>query len=394
MKTKIKQFLAGAVIAAAPVMTVFMPGVAHAAARTWTGAGSDANWSTAANWSGSTAPVNGDSVIIDLAATNGDASVDNIASLNLAGITFTNNGPSSGAELGLTQNLTVSGPITMASSVTTTAVGIGTDVSSGSGHTITLGTDVTVTIAGKGLSIGAITPTDTVALAGHTLRFDQPTNSSASNALWANVTGSGSVIYNISTNMFSVYSTANTYTGTTQLLAGTVSGDHTTFGSSAVAISNGADVTFGDTTNATINNTMSIQGVANGSRLTSLKFNDLSGTPGTVTFTVPNITLNGSTRFSSNGRPTVNLSGIQANGNCIEYLGYSVTGALDGPSNGFLNGPAGCQLAATSSEAPATPDTGFSVVTANPIQTMIVSLLAFSALAGIAYKIRVSSAHR
>ncbi|HXI71387.1 MAG TPA: hypothetical protein VNN22_13605, partial [Verrucomicrobiae bacterium] len=47
--------------AAALNVCLVLPQV-HAAVRTWSGAGADGNWSTAANWGG-TAPVNGDLLV-------------------------------------------------------------------------------------------------------------------------------------------------------------------------------------------------------------------------------------------------------------------------------------------------------------------------------------------
>ncbi|HWD94405.1 MAG TPA: hypothetical protein VG938_18885, partial [Verrucomicrobiae bacterium] len=46
-------------LAVAALNFCFLLPEAHAAVRTWSGAGADANWSTAGNWGG-TAPVNAD----------------------------------------------------------------------------------------------------------------------------------------------------------------------------------------------------------------------------------------------------------------------------------------------------------------------------------------------
>ena len=59
----------------------------QAAPRTWSGGAGDNNWGTAGNWGG-TAPVSGDSLIF--AGSTRVTNLNNIASLNLAGITFNN----------------------------------------------------------------------------------------------------------------------------------------------------------------------------------------------------------------------------------------------------------------------------------------------------------------
>jgi hypothetical protein len=70
---------------------VFVPQVS-AAVRTWDGEGADNNWSTAANWSADTAPVNGDSVAFDRNMLTASEALNNdISSLSLAGINVTGN---------------------------------------------------------------------------------------------------------------------------------------------------------------------------------------------------------------------------------------------------------------------------------------------------------------
>src|SRR6267378_1097678 len=62
---------------------------AHTAVRTWSGAGTDANWSTTANWGG-TAPVNAD--ILVFSGTTRPNNTNDIANLSVNGLTFANNG--------------------------------------------------------------------------------------------------------------------------------------------------------------------------------------------------------------------------------------------------------------------------------------------------------------
>jgi autotransporter-associated beta strand protein len=65
------------------------PVTVDAATRTWSGAGSDARWSTAANWGG-TAPANGD--VLVFGGTAGQANTNDLTNLSLAGLRFANGG--------------------------------------------------------------------------------------------------------------------------------------------------------------------------------------------------------------------------------------------------------------------------------------------------------------
>jgi hypothetical protein len=66
---------------------------AYAAVVTWDGEGADNNWSTAANWSGDTAPVNGDSIVLPRSILTSNEVLNNdISSLSLAGISVTGTG--------------------------------------------------------------------------------------------------------------------------------------------------------------------------------------------------------------------------------------------------------------------------------------------------------------
>lgn len=88
----IKRFVSGAsslVLGVLAPLFVFVPQVS-AAVRTWDGEGADNNWSTAANWSADTAPVNGDSVTFDRTILTANETLNNdISSLSLAGINVT-----------------------------------------------------------------------------------------------------------------------------------------------------------------------------------------------------------------------------------------------------------------------------------------------------------------
>lgn len=122
--------LAGALLAASPVW---------AATRTWTGAATpNANWSAAGNWAGGIAPVSGDDVIFVNAAGNPlTSTVD--APITVSGLTRNatdgntvmtintlGNLALSGNILADTGGLTLSGPLTLASSINVWRVTAGT----------------------------------------------------------------------------------------------------------------------------------------------------------------------------------------------------------------------------------------------------------------------------
>lgn len=108
-----------AVVAFSSILTVGFTGVAHAATYTctWTGGGSDSNFSTAANWSGcnSAAPQAGDSndFVFDNTSLSADATLNNdVTGLTANSITFSGSGSHNfkinGSALTLVGNVTIS----------------------------------------------------------------------------------------------------------------------------------------------------------------------------------------------------------------------------------------------------------------------------------------------
>lgn len=329
--------------------------VAHAATVTWTGGGADGNWSTPGNWSGSTVPANGDDVVIDNAANFANGSTNNIPSLSLASLTFTNNVSGGGGVSIDVDDLTITGPISQSISVTNTSNDID--------GSLTLGGDVTVT-SRTGIDIGI--SGDTITLGGHTLLFTDSGGTTAHNvSIRSVITGSGTVTFN-GTASFYILSGNNTYSGTTNLtncnlmIGGDI--DENAFGTSTINIGTGCGAEFNYSANTTISNPIVISGTTGGSPVVSLRF---LTTGSGITFTVPNITLNGDTRFSNlDDQLTINLAGITANGHCVQYLGNGTT------NDGFTNGPAACLVDGDTdpdASAPGTPDTGSTLSKSNPM---------------------------
>lgn len=395
MFQRVRKFIAVGVLMAAPAATLVAPGVAHAATITWTGGGSDGNWSTSANWAGGVVPSSGDSVVIDNAANFSHGSRDDIVGLSLAGITFTNNASSHLVSITFVQNLTLTGPVTQAPSDTNTT---NTLDSASNAKTLTLGADVAVTVT-AGIGLGDTG--DTLALGSHTLTLTDSGSGSPIVAIDADITGTGGIVYNGAATHYQLGGD-NTYSGPTHVIATglpvTNTADNNMFGTSAITIENAGAVHFSFNTNTTINNPITVSGTTNGSPVTSLGFDD--GGASNVVLTVPNLTLNGDTRFANDGTGTpplvVNLAGITANNHCIEYLGYGGTNT-DGPSNGFQNGPAGCNVDASfdnNPDAPGTPDTGFALVSSHPMTTLAVTVLSALLIFGVARSTRRAGSHK
>src|SRR6267378_1438532 len=93
---------------------------AHAATRTWSGAGTDANWNTTANWGG-TAPVNGD--ILVFSGTTQPNNTNNISNLSVNGLAFANNGFTLNGNL-----LSLNGPLTNSAGTNIFASGVNVTV--------------------------------------------------------------------------------------------------------------------------------------------------------------------------------------------------------------------------------------------------------------------------
>jgi fibronectin-binding autotransporter adhesin len=107
-------------LAVAALNFCFLLPEAHAAVRTWSGAGGDANWSTAANWGG-TAPVTAD-VLVFSGVTQQNNNND-IANLSLNGLRF----PNGGFTLNGNQ-AALNGPVTNSAGTNILALGVNVSV--------------------------------------------------------------------------------------------------------------------------------------------------------------------------------------------------------------------------------------------------------------------------
>lgn len=350
-------------------------GQAFAATKTWTGGGSDDNWSTSGNWSPSGAPSNGDDLVFTL---NGSSlgGTNDISGLSIKTIT------ASGTSNGL---FDTDDPLTITESIINT----GTHKAIELGAALTLGGNVTV--RGIGFNSGA----GSIALNGNTLTVldASPANDHMIFGVSVPITGNGGVTINApNTNI--QFGAVNTYSGTTTILAndgllfstGSGATPLNAFGSSSIIIGPDASISAdfaGVSSGATWSNPITIQQSSVGNNFWDFSINFQSiyfyGVTGTIN--VPNITLQGSTRFGAGLGVTVNLAGITANGHCIEY------GRNNWTASQFQNGPAACVVTPA---GPATPDTGFEKVTKNPLIALSVSVLSAGAVIVLARRYAAS----
>jgi fibronectin-binding autotransporter adhesin len=144
---------------------LLLVGAAHAATATWTGTGGDSKFSTATNWSGNTAPVNGDDLVFDNTGLATAPSLTNdIVGLSVGTITFSG---ASGNDFSLSGN-----SITTTSGITNSATNgfgpsIAFDVTLSGANTFNTGSSA-IQVTGKLLGTGTLTVSgsNTLNLAG------------------------------------------------------------------------------------------------------------------------------------------------------------------------------------------------------------------------------------
>lgn len=249
---------------------------------TWTGAGSDSKWSTAANWQdcNDVAPVSGETIVFDSGASS---STDDIAGLSIAGF--------SGSD-----NLVVDG-------VTLTV----TAASTGFSGSISLQNNASLVVA-DGASLGSASVT---IAAGSSLHTE----------------------------------------GTT-----TLANDISLAGSNAIVAADGTTLTLDGTLTPTADATVSGGTVV---------MNHLANTGFTVT--------------ASNADTTLNIAGGKGADSDGDGLDDDTGEPVDSTDTSATDTSA-TDDTATDSDAPATPDTGFSLVSAHPAQIMAITTVLAGAI--------------
>ncbi len=288
-----------------------------AATRTWTGAGLDAKWSTAANWDGGvTAPVAGDDLVFPLGAAQLTSTNDLTLGTSFNSISLT--GPVGGYYIGgngiaLVAGLTADNAASNSFSVP-----------------ITLTASQTFTVSGDRLNLGAIDlGSNTLTLAGATGVV----------SLDGAVSGTGG----LSSSVYVVFVSANaSYTGPTTITAGNfVVGGPSLSPSSVVTVSGGGLLQFdngGSTGPVTVNvATLACSG-GGGSQIGNLT--DLTMQSGSHF----NMAMYGLSNYGQ-----VNASGNVTLGNALLNMGWAFTSSTGdaftiinktsaGPVTGTFNG--------------------------------------------------------
>lgn len=156
-KTKTKfGFLAAFLVAVG--LVILSPDSAFAAVKTWDGSAGDHQFNTAANWTPSGAPVNGDELVFPLSGVTDFAPNNDMVGLSVAGIDFTGVSSGSSSYTVTGNSLTITG--TIDSDVTGSFVAIvGTPIVVSGGQQINASADDSVFLTGAVSGSGNLTKT-------------------------------------------------------------------------------------------------------------------------------------------------------------------------------------------------------------------------------------------
>jgi|GEM_PF-1963686 len=185
---------------------LIMGGLAHAASVTWDGGGTDDNWSTAANWSSDTLPVNGDILVFDMSlpAIYNEPLFNDIVGLDVAGITLTGAGTYDTSFLVTGNDLIISGPITG----TEVAGALTLDLN------ITLGADVSYTDSKLGVRFGNFMSTSKVFdVSTHSFTLSTTDQECYKLDFFASLKGSGNIVSSTGASKFVLNKPADSYSG-------------------------------------------------------------------------------------------------------------------------------------------------------------------------------------
>ena len=384
---KIKKLFVLSLFLAAGIF--FKSDSAFAATKTWAGGGSDNNFDTAANWSPSGAPSNGDSLVFDTstAVTRSDP-VNNMSGLSVSSITFIGSGLDGVHTVTATTPLTVTGPITDSAAVDSVTHVAGT---------IILGDDVIT--RGVSFEDGA----GAIQLNSHTLTFKAALGQQFIIGLETPITGTGTVVLDhddetVDSGAQIQFGGVNTYSGTTIYKSGSVLTLTLTpnqiFGTSSITIDPNAQLSLSlpDAANNTSwDNPITIAATNKANWVNDFASLFISSRSGNaLSLSIPNMTLQSDSRMTAGDNVTVNLAGINAGGFCVEYGNYdSYSNTWTGGSS-FLNGPPHCVLSAATTK-PKVPDTGYGLLLNNPALVAGLTGTAAVAILAIARRQKVAT---
>lgn len=349
---------------------------AFAATKTWTGNGSDNNFSTSGNWSPSGAPTSGDDLIFNLASLGSHTTPTNdVTGLSINSITTNNGGASQLFSIIFEEDTTLAGNITNTGANKITIDG-----------GFIVGGDVTIS---GGISLGDHTGSlNQVQLSSntHVLTFS---DYDGITAIDIPIIGDGTVNYE---NLAQVQVGGNnTYEGTTNLTNVNLLFNASTppqsptemFGTSAINVDANSRIEMKFSASATFSNqiTLAATTVDGNTFNAQLAFSSEQVTAALV-ITLPNVTLSGSggMTLSPSQIASVNLAGIQANGNCL-YVPTSYQGS-------FTNAPTFCGAEGASSvdEVPGVPNTGDKATGINKLLFLVAGALIVTIGLGYTYR--------
>jgi hypothetical protein len=292
-----------------------------AATRTWTGAGANGNWSTAANWGG-TVPVAGD----DLVFPNGAAQLTNTNDLT-AGTSF--------------NSISFTGPVggyTISGNSIALVAGLTADNAAPNPNSfsvpITLTASQTFTVSGNRLQLGAID------LGSHTLTLAGATGLVELNGV---VSGTGGISSSVGV---AFVNTSASYTGPTTITGGAFVVGGASLSPSSVVTVNGGFLQFangGSTGPITVNSPAQLTcqggGVSQIGNVTDLTMQSGSKLEMAMYSLSDYGQLNASGNVSL-GNATLNLSWsfTSATGNTFTIINKTSAGAITGTFNGLPEG--------------------------------------------------------
>lgn len=325
-------------------------GSAYAATKTWAGAGGNNNWSTSGNWSPSGAPVDGDSLVFNLSSLGANGNpINDIVGLSVASMSFSGGTQNQLFSVSLAEDTTLTGNVTSTSPARVSFNGgliLGSNVEfsgpftfddyTGGLNLITLGSN-TLTISNYATGIVGI---------------------------GVPISGSGTVNYedlgSIQINSVNTYSGTTTFTnvGSVTNTTSDPQSPSEMFGTSNIVIDADSEIWLEFSASETFSNQITLAATTvNGNAFSpQLAFNS-SQVSATHAITVPNVILTGAggMTLSPSGIASVNLAGMQSNGNCL----YVPTVYEEE----FLNvasfcGASGADFGDTNPSIPGVPDAG------------------------------------
>jgi autotransporter-associated beta strand protein len=267
--------------------------------KTWTGGGSDKNWSTAANWAGGVAPSSGDDLVFPSGAAQLSNNNDYTAGTTFHTLTFTGSGYTIGGNaLTLSAGITASEESPTSGTVTNT---INPNIKLGAAQTFTdLYPNTILWVNG------------TLDNNGNLLTVD----GSGQTSLGAKVTGSGGIT-KTGTGLLELRSNSSDYTGTTTINRGIVNiWNNASLGSTSggTVVNPGGMLTSGSPVIITTAEPLTISGTGVGGGVYGSGGGAISG--GGITFT-------GSVTLA--GDATIGAVGLSFNSNQIKLNGHTLT---------------------------------------------------------------------